>query len=483
MFYHLEQIDKLYEATEISRKKLLWHFFWAKTFYFLNIPNEAILFRATIIHLTQTYIAFFALYFFSHVIIRNLFIKIDKLTLQYLSLWSVLIWFTIFATYSMSHHLVWNMWYSVNYQITLPLFWYITALTLVLIAEETSIRKKIFFILQILIISRFILQAHSMEFLYYFIYLFIFSIIFLDKIIYFTKKYIYLVIPMLIIITYFITNIQSEVSPILKYLHYEKLPLLYESIVTQGQILTGNNIHSHASNRAFVSINELMYLIGFISFIMSLLIVLDKKYKNQLINTKMFIFLILTSMLVLIPLFEFSSGLFAIVTRTNIVNRLYYISSLFIVIPVFVYYILYLHHKGKTKLITINITIVFILASVYFYSKYDISHTQNYYKNIQSIKNSFSREKVGFNLSDEHIHIIGEKLKYYETHNKIQKPIYYYARDDISFVIKFIYRKEVLWNRKGNRDYAVSYEIDKNDIYHSILFETPQNFPAYRKFN
>lgn len=482
MFYHLEQIDILYEATETSKNKLLWHFFWAKIFYFFNIPNEDILFRAKIIHLTQTYIALFTLYFFSKVIIRNLFIKIDKVTLQYLSLWSVLIWFTIFATYSMFHHLVWNMWYSVNYQITLPLFWYMTALTLVLLVEKTSIRKKIFFILQILVISRFILQAHSMEFLYYFMYLFIFSIIFFDKIIYFFKEYLYLVIPILIIIIYFITTIQSEVSPMFKYLNYDKLPLLYETIITQGQILTSNNIRSHMNNRAFASINELMYLIGFISFIMSFMILSNKHHRDQLINVKMFIFLILTSMFVLIPLFEFSSGLFAVIVRTNIVNRFYYTSSLFIIIPVFVYYILYVLHKEKAKLITINFTIALILSSVYFYSKYDTSHTQNYYKNIQSIKNSFSREKVGFNLSEEHIKIIGEKLKYYETDNKIQKPIYYYARDDISFVIKFIYRKEVLWNRRGNRDYATSYEIDKNDIYHSILFETPQNFPNYRKF-
>ncbi len=215
IFYHLISIDKYYETLAIPNGRHLWHFIWAKFFYIFDISNSEVLFRAKIIHILQTYMAFFAVYYFSKVVIRNVFKKIDAIALKYLSFWSVVIWFSIFATFSMNYHLVWNLWYSVNYQITLPLFWYLSALTLVLFLENITIKKKIFFIVQIVILSRFILQAHSMEFLYYLMYMFVFVVIYLDKVFYSFKRYFYLMLPAIFAIWYFIKAYQPENSKFL----------------------------------------------------------------------------------------------------------------------------------------------------------------------------------------------------------------------------------------------------------------------------
>ncbi len=476
IFYHLIQIDKYYETNSLPVGRDLWHFLWAKFFYIFGIQNNEILLRAKIIHVIQTYIAFLSVYYFSNVVIRNLFKNIDKSILRYLSFWAVLIWISIFATFSMYYHLVWNLWYSVNYQVTLPLFWYITALTLVLFLEDTSLKKKIFFIVQILVISRFILQVHSMEYVYYLMYMFTFAIINIDKTWYFLKKYFYIFIPIIMIVVYFAKQYQPEKSKIFNYLDFGKLPLLYQKIIQEGGILVSG------SNRAFASINELMYLILFIGVIVTT-IVIKNRVKNE-IDFRNFIFILVTSLFVLIPLYEFSGGLLGIITRENVVNRLYYSSSLFVLLPVFVYYLNYLLFKGKINIFNINFIMIVLLSCTYVYSKYNIYGTQNYYKNVKSIKNSFFERKIGFNLSKEQIDMIGEKLKEYEINNNSGKPEYYYARADISFVIKYIYRKNVYWeDRRANPDYINIYNgKNKNNEFQLILFETPKGFPDYEPY-
>ena len=180
---HLIAIDEMYNglvhtSTSIQPERLLWHKLWAYIFHIFQLDSTHFLLRAKIIHVVQTFIAFGSVYYFSKVVLRNMFTHISALELKWLSFWSVMIWLSVFATFSVVYHQVWIMWYSVNYQITLALFWYMTALTLVLFLEKTSWQKKLFFILLIIVMSRFILQVHSMEFLYYLMYLFVFFVVF-----------------------------------------------------------------------------------------------------------------------------------------------------------------------------------------------------------------------------------------------------------------------------------------------------------------
>lgn len=476
---HLISIDELYHdmpsTTSIPYERLIWHRFWAELFTVFHIDSSEFILRAKIIHTIQTYIAFFSLYYFSKVIFRNIFRDIPLTTLRYLSLWSVVIWLSIFATFSVNYQLIWSFWYSVNYQITLPLFWYITALTLVLFLEETSLKKKIFFIIQILLISAFTLRVHSMEFMYYLMYMFIFSLIYLDKVYLLIKKYYYIFIVLGIALFYAASNYVPDTSKIFNYFTLEKFPHLYDQIM-----LNGNYVLTRL-NRSSSAINELMVFIYIIGIGTVLLFLWHRYNQKSTINTRLFLLIIITSLFILIPLFEFSAGLFSIITRATVIHRIYYSSSLFILLPVFLYYIA---QSYQIKVKYVHILLLLSLVFVYVFSKHNDRLSHSYYKNIQSIKNSFYPEKVGFNLSEQQIDLIGKTLDRHALKNRSSKIEYYYARADISFVIKYIYGKKVFWKgRRASPNYKKFYEKHQknntNKKYYRILFETPETFPQY----
>lgn len=483
IYYHLMHIDAQSGANTLPEGRFIWHYFWAKIFDLLPIASQDIFLKAKIIHIVQTYIAFFSIYYFSHVVIRNIFPHIEILVAKYLALWSVIIWSTIYATYSVHYQLVWTLWYSVNYQITLPLFWYITALTLVLFLEKTSLVKKIFFIILILLLSRFILQAHSMEFMYYLMYLGVLGIVYADRVWLLLKKYFYFFIPVAIAIAYMAKAYQPEKSKLLLYFTPEGFPFLYDHILQYGHYI----VNGH--NRASASINELMVLILVIGIITTTIIAQNNLYgKKSFIHIRLTVFVLLTSLFVLIPLFEYSAGLFGIITNETVVHRIYYSASLFVLLPIFVYILYDNFFKENVKILYLNLSIIFLLISTVFYSKY-FTEQAIYYQNIKSIQNSFFTNKYRFHLSDTEITAIGKTLQEYESNNHSGKSNFYFARDDIAFVLKYIYRKNVyfeVWEQRTfNPDLAGIYQsaLKKGDqSYNLIRFETPKGFPPYTPY-
>lgn len=474
---HLIAIDEMYHGatittTTIQHERLIWHRLWARIFHIFHVGSYEMFSRAQIIHIIQTYIALFSVYYYSNVIIRNIFKNISVIVTAYLSLFSTIIWFTIFATYSVAYQQVWNMWYSVNYQITLPLFWYITALTLVVILEKTSKIKKFFFIFQISILSFFMIRVHVMEFLYYLMTMGVFFLIYSKaqfglKI----KHYIFGSVGVIVLI-YVIQLFQLEKSQLFIYFDYEKFPLLYDKLMRLGALLIGKY------NRSEYAINELMYFIFWVTMFSCLHIVLFYEKSKKILNLKMLIFIILTASFIFIPLNQFMGGLFSLITRLGVVNRFYYSSSLFVLLPIFFYY---WSRFYKFKTIYVYIGIILVLLGVYFYSKFMNDNTKNYYKNIQSIQNSFYKKRVGFHLSSKDILRIGQILVKYEKKNTTTKKLCYFARADIAFVIKFIYHKKVYWKgRRKNPDYLLAYNKHKKNLNcNPILFKLPQGFPKY----
>ncbi len=483
IYYHLMHIDALGGAGNIPEGRFIWHYIWAKFFDLLRVGQSEIFFRAKIIHFIQTYMAIFSIYYFSNVVIRNIFLNITTITTKYLALWSVIVWLTIFATFSMHHQLVWLQWYSVTYQITLPLFWYMAALSLVLLFEESSLPKKIFFTLQILLIARFILQAHSMEFLYFLMFLGTLALVYSSKVWLLFKKHPYPSIIIALLPVLFAQFYQPEESKFFKYLTPEGFPFLAKHIVIYGEyILDGRN-------RASASINELMYLVWLLGFFVICVAVKDILQKRVLfINLKLFITILLTSLFVLIPIFWWSAGIFGIITNENVVHRIYYSSTIFLLLPIFVYFLVHRFFAGKRELFITNLLIVSTLSATLLYSKYG---TQNavYYQNVKSLYNSFSSEKVGFHLSGEQIALIGNELQKYESNNSAHKSNFYFSRNDIAFVLKYIYRRDVYfeeWEKRTfNPDFAAIYRAHLKKCspkQNCILFETPAGFPPYAPY-
>ena len=480
VFAHLIAIDEKYHnipttTTSIQPGRLIWHTIWAKIFQFLHIESVDFFLRAKIIHVVQTYIALFSIYYFSHVVLRNLFVDISELILKYLSLWAVFIWLTIFATYSEHYHLIWNLWYSISYQITLPLFFYIMALTLVLFLEEVSLVKKIFYSFQIVLIVVFMLQAHPMEFIYYLMYLFTFSLIYLKKVYTYLKKYYYLLILLIGALIYLTSYFDVEDSKLFTYFNANDFFFLYEDIIS-----IGTHVVVHL-NRANHVVNELMYVIYYMGIFFCLLLLLKVYQRREYINLRLFIFFILTSLFIFIPQYPFSAGLFALITKSYVVHRLYFSASLFLLLPIFVYYLSVVYNF---RLYVINTILIAVLSSVLMYSKLSTTHAHTYYKNMQSLVNSFTT-KYAFHFSQDDINTIGKRIKEYEDLYPKKRENLYFAREDIAFVIKYIYGKRVYWHdRRHTIDYHAAYK--RNSIYtryNYVLYTIDENFkenPYYK---
>jgi len=485
MYAHLELIDKNYFNSSIPKNREFWHWIWAKIFYFFNIDNSQIFLRAYVIHYVQILISFGAVFYLSKVVIKYFFIDINNFDIKYLSLWSTFIWFTIYATQSMGFHQVWILWYSINYQITLPIVLFMLGITISLLYSSHNIYYRIFYIFIILFLAIIVVKMHVMELLYYLMYVFTLGIIYIDKIFIYIRKNIYISIGIfsgvglfIIKLPVLLSHIESKSSRIIPYLHFSKIHELYYQIMRDGAILI------HGRNRAQDSINELIYVSIFLIIILILFIIFRYiKFKRCDINVRLLLFLVITTLFVLIPTFQFTSGLAGIlVSSIDVVNRFYYSSLIFLVIPIFTYY--FIKIVGRKNIFYVNIAIISILISTLIYSKY-YSQNHNYYKNIKSIVNSYDKKNVGFHLNKEQIKEIGKLRDIYKKKLNINKP-YFFAREDIAFVLKFIYREKVDLPEHYNGGYLnINFfikDFNKTKSNNKILFETPNNFPNYTPY-
>ena len=472
---HLIGIDE-FRLSRLSPERAIWHRFWKELFDSISIESSQVFLRARIIHVSQTLFSFFAVYLFSKVLIRNIFARIDPLSLRYMAYWSTLIWFTIFATFSVNYHLIWMLWYSVTYQITLPLFWYILALTIITIFEPISWGRKLFYLLQILVISRLILQMHSMEYFYYLMYIFVLSLVYWRALYGFIKKHYMIVLPFVLAIFYFAKRYQPEHSQLLTLLWNRDFSGIYHAVITYGERLqTG-------ANRSWAAYNELMTLSLLLGAIMLYLLWRRKGEEERIkVDKKMYLYLFLTSLFVLLPLNTVTGGILAVITRMDVVHRFYFSASLFVLIPVTFYYFITLYYR-KSRIVFLNLMIATTLAATLLYSKY-LSATHNYADNIHSIVQSFHGDVLAFNLSDRQIDEIGRRLKQYEQKYDDGRLIVYFARPDIAIVILMVYRQKVFWwGRRANvslEDFQKELQRKGQADFNTVIFKTPEDFPKY----
>ncbi len=485
MYTLLEWIEPYYSNNwHIPHGRNLWKFIWGKFFYLLHIDNTQIFLRAQIIHTIQSLISFFSVYFFSKVVLRKLFKDIEPLYAKFLAYWATVIWFVIFATFSVGQHLVWMQWYSVNYQITLPLTLLATGLVISIIYDDVSSVRKVYYTIFFLFLSYLIVNMHVMEYLYFLMYMSALTLVNIDKIFRYAKKHpLYFIIPIVTaaLVLYFaypyLQKLEFKNARILHFLTPETISQLPAQIIKDGHFQLSK------FNRAFASMNELIYLSLGLLLVMVLYVALRYKQEKQ-VHLRLFGFFTITSVFVLIPVNLYTAGFFSLLLNTPFtLNRLYYSSTIYMVVPAFSY--LFLNAVRKRSVITLNLSIVLIVLGTFIYSRYNIAHSQNFYKNIQSVKNSFSREKVGFNLSDEQIKQIGAILQQIEK-EKGTKRLYFYAREDIAYVLKRVYRRSVyVPNTRNGRILKTDFYIDafKRSTYkNKVLFPVPKGFPDYEPY-
>jgi len=483
-YIHLSWIENQDPAIRHIQRET-WHWIWANIFHLLHLDKYSVFHKAHIIHYTQIIAVFLMIYYFSKNIFTYLFKQIAPIHINYLSYWSAVLWFTILSTYSAYHHEVWIVWYSVTYQITLPLILAATGLLISLLyAKEQSYATKIIKLSGILLINFIVLNIHPMEILYFILYIAIFILISARSIFLQVRKLGYWLIPIFIVLLFLLFHLPELLQSfsyrkllIFQYFSFDKFPQLYDDIITLG-----TKVVKYFS-RSKHYMNELIYLDLFLLCLMTGIVLFRYMTGRRChIRIHLFSFIALASLLLFIPQNIYSAGIASIFTTyTDVVYRFAYSSILFLILPIFVYYTLSLFRIQKT--LWLNLSIVTILMTTIYYSAFSKSATHNYARNIISLAHMFTTKNRSFLLSEKEIRQIGKRLYTLETHNQSHKPLFYYARPDIAYVIKYIYHKDAMIHIKPQKkNYKRYFKEHNNRAFTPILFKVPNGFPPYKPY-
>ena len=330
---HLMRIVSIYDTgtcflfwpEDTGMSMYFWHWIWAKIFIVLNITD--IFVWAKIIHVTQFLIAALTMYHFSKTAFQFLSVERKELSIKFLALSSTLLWFLGNGTISI-YQQAWINWYSVTYQgISIPLLWYILALTIRLLYEESlGITKKSFYLIQIALASFLILMIHPTEFVYYLINLIVlFAVQIRRSLRYIRKNLVSLFMLILCLVILFIQIIRNGWLPLPALLHGLNLDVLLKEIQEIGHWVT-----QEGGNRIPYAISEP----AIFSMICAVLFRIRLFFSWNGTDRRLYDFLLVSSALFLfIPLNGFLAGIAGITTHKDVVWRFFFGSAWFLFLP------------------------------------------------------------------------------------------------------------------------------------------------------
>lgn len=447
----------------------LWHFLWAGLFKIFNI-NDTFLW-ARIIHVSQSILAAGAIYYYSKTAIRILGLDNEKIHLNILSWIAVVLWFIGNGTFSIVHQQSWIMWYSVNYQgLTIPLFWYMSAIVLQGFFQKPSKSRSISIILQAIFISIVISAAHPSEQIYFFIHFIILCSIQYRVLLSFrARTYIYFVFVVVCGIGFFILLFKYQILPMPITVQNTSWPEILSKIEWIGSV----NV-DHGWNRFPNSYSEIAILSIFLAVIYRIFIII--KPEKPSIRMCFDYLLISSCLFIIIPLTKITSGIIGYLTFSETVWRFVFASPWFIFIPYITYKIMsFLNKRAILQIVAINIVVI---ISIFLLSKYVLY--QALYGNVQSIISSLDIHKVGVQYSSEDINKLSEIIANHErSFANREKPNLLYMRSDLGIIAKAVYGKDVYMTKvRAPRLTMESFYDRKLDArYHLIDVDVPCNFP------
>lgn len=448
----------------------LWHWFWGMFFRIIHI-NDLFLW-AKIIHTLQFSLAFFAVFYFSKTAIQIIKPDIKKILNYYFSLISVLLWFIGNGTYSVAYQQAWVMWYSVNYQgMTIPLFWYITALTLRLFYEENLPQEKAkLFFYQIIIFSITLIIIHPTEEIYYLIHLAILLGLNLKKTFALARRYhLSCVIFLFGIISLAILVGAAGIVPIPWVFQKFSISGLFQEVNSQGHAIAINGMNRFNSSFSKVAI---------FSIIIAVIIKITLSFrKKEIIEIPPFDYLLLSSaVFFLIPLNVTLAGIVSSFTHVEIVWRFFFASSWFVFIPITLS-LLWEIIKDKVNFAVYYIASIFAIFGIL--AVLNLVWNDVCYQNGASILASLGRDgarKVGVQYSREDIANLKAIIDKSDT--KVEgKPNIFYVRGDLAVIVRGVLRKYVYADRKNLFPKASFFEQELNRRYNLINIVVPSNFP------
>jgi hypothetical protein len=463
IWQHIDQINSyVIDANANVTSRAVWLKMWAYVFRFLNIND--IFTYAVVIHRVQFVLCCSAIYFAAKQLFAALLVFDDseseiekKQWLSSLALSSVAVWLTIIGTFSFFQQ-AWIMWYSVNYQITLPMLFLVLGLCVNALAVAQSTKLVVSKSLGAFVLVLVIYLFHAGELAYLVFYILIGIVCFGSKFKY-NWRYVLLGVVFLSMVLYFLIRMYTDHVPalitLLKNNEYSKI---LTDIQTKGK---WNAVDG--GNRFSANWNEL-YRFSVFAFIP---VAVLAWYKPLLVNKRVLYFVGLSLIFCFIPTFQYSAGLASLISYDGIVNRYYFASLIFLALPFCAYFVV-INFKAIKHPISLLCLVFFTMLAVLMYSK-KINNEGVYFKNVQSISRSIKTKKIEIGVSDAFIASTGFQVSAAES-KYINTRFMYCGSFESLYIARYIYgKKNMLFDRLGdfsvtecenhakNHDYKIAY--------------------------
>ena len=382
IWIHLSRI----ESAESSHR--YWYQAWKTIFNLLGLTD--VFDRALIIHRLQVFLAMgmigLSAYWVMLVAFKNTIINKSIFALQ--AGCAVWIWLSMHGTVSTplngdrAFFQSWLMWYSVNYQITLPV--YLMSASALLLAWFGDNQEKIRWLLLGLtsVGAIFITAIHASELSYlFFAIAWIFIIGFKPNL-----KWIYIFgIFLLITSAYIGIQFIGRLPTGLEILQSEGWTGLYKAIKGNGDWMINRG------NRGQASFNYL-YIMGLTSICLSMFFILRKPE----VNIRPFWFVALSALPVFALYWDLSAGSMAMILYPQITWRFTFSSFLFLGIPLLVISLGLRYPKLINQWYQLLLTTGFVFLATLASYRYEPNHVT--YQYARSIAYSLSPEKVFFGI-------------------------------------------------------------------------------------
>jgi hypothetical protein len=451
IWQHLGSIDDLVVNPKADIPKANWYATWA--FIFRTLGVHDIRTYAVIIHRTQFFLSCIIIYHSAAYLFTALLsnkeqnnnnIQNRKQWTSSFALTSTLVWLSVIGTVS-TFQQAWIMWYSVNYQLTLPFLFlaislFINAAAVKQLQLITNIKMAVSLILLLLIFL-----FHAAELFYLCIYLMAALVVFVNQ-----KNIIKILISLLMV---------ALLIWIASHFYIGRVPEIVSLIQTgqSGKIAElmreYGKYNIEGGNRFEANWNAL-YAICVIS---ALPIFIMNQMGRALVNGKVLYIVLASLAYSFIPTYKLSSGITSLFYPADILNRLYFASLLFILPSLLVYLILNKTERFKAP-IYLLLVVIGLMGGTAVYSRY-VNNAGTYFQNVNSIRNSLKPDKVGIDLSVPEIEAIGRQIREAEKLYGVDG-VHFCANYDKAHIVWFIYRQKNIRFYRNGMTYGLDQCID-----------------------
>jgi hypothetical protein len=456
IWQHIDHIHSyVLDPNTSVTNRAAWLKLWAFVFRFFNIND--IFTYAIIIHRIQFALNCVLIYFAAKLFFMTL-LKFDvheskfvkNKWLSSLALSSVFVWLTIIGTYSYFQQ-AWIMWYSVNYQITLSMLFLALSLSVNALMVRQNAKFVILKALTALALIIGVYVFHAGELAYLCLYIFIYIICFYNIFKYNLKLVMYVIIFLSFILYVLITMYSDHTPALIALIKNEEYARILNEIQTKGR---WNAIEG--GNRFSANWNEL-YQFSVLAFIPIIVLGWCKLID---VNLRVLYFIGLSLVFCFIPTFQYTAGIASLISYDGIVNRYYFASLIFLILPMSAYFVI-MHFKTIRHPLNLLMLVFFTMLTILMYSK-KINDEGVYFKNVQSISRSIKMKKIDIGVSDAFIESTGFQIGAAES-KYINTRFIYCGSFESLYITRYIYgKKNMLFDRLADFSIAECENHAKN---------------------